>query len=137
MAPLQRFREFRWTRPFWGGLLMMIGGAIMGWLPLGPITQIIRLGVGGIGGYLCAILLIAMGLTVWIQPSLRRAAGVIAVIVSLISFPLTNLGGFVVGMLLGIVGGCMVFGWAPGTVTTEAAEQSTTNTTPVTGSVTP
>ena len=134
MKLLRRFNEFRWTRPFWGGLYMMVGGAIMAWLPLGPITEIIRLGVGGIGGYICAILLIAMGLTVWIQPALRRAAGVVAVIVSLISFPVTNLGGFIIGMILGIVGGCMVFGWTPGPRDIEAA--TTPEPKPVTDGVT-
>jgi hypothetical protein len=117
---LTRFREFRWTRPFWGGLFMIVGGAIIGWLPLGPITEIVHLGIGGIGGYLCSLLLMAMGLTVWFRSDLRRAAGVVAVLVSLVSFPVSNLGGFVVGMMLGIAGGCMAFGWRPADIETPA-----------------
>ncbi|WP_185981722.1 DUF6114 domain-containing protein [Skermania sp. ID1734] len=112
-GPLARFRHFRWTRPFWGGLFIIVGGLIMGWLPLGPVTEIIHLGFGGIGGYLCALVLIAMGLIIWFIPGSRVVAAIIAVIVSLISFPVTNIGGLVVGMLLGLFGGAMAFGWSP------------------------
>lgn len=137
MKLLARFREFRWTRPFWGGLFLMIGGVVIGWLPLGPITDIVKLGIGGIGGYLCALLLIAMGLTAWFQPSLRRAAGVVGVLVALVSFPVTNLGGFIVGMMLGIVGGCMVFGWTPGVVEVPADSAEPTDTDATTERVRP
>jgi hypothetical protein len=37
----------------------------------------------------------------------------IAVGTSLASFLLSNLGGFVIGMLLGILGGSMAVGWVP------------------------
>lgn len=114
MKLIERFRQFRWSRPFWGGLFIIFAGAVIGWFPLGPVTEIIHLGIGGIGGYVCAVLLIAMGLTIWFKQSHRRAAALIAVIVSLISFPVSNLGGFIVGMMAGIIGGCLAFGWAPG-----------------------
>jgi hypothetical protein len=107
-----RFREFRWSRPFWGGLFVMAGGAIIGWLPLGPVTDIISAGVGGIGGYVCSLILILMGLCLWFRPELRYGAAIITVIVALLSFPVSNLGGFVVGMMAAIIGGCLAFGWS-------------------------
>ena len=54
-----------------------------------------------------------MALLVLFLPSQRIVAGLIAVVVSLCSFPLSNLGGFVIGMLLGILGGSMAVGWVP------------------------
>ncbi len=110
---LGAFRRFRWTRPFWGGLLVLFGGFVIGVLPLGPVTDIIRLGVGGVSGFICAGILIAVGLFIWFVPSQRMLAAIVAVVVSLASFPLSNLGGFIVGMLSGILGGCMAFGWVP------------------------
>lgn len=107
------FRRFRWTRPFWGGVLVLFAGLEIGWLPLGPVTDIIKLGIGGLAGFLCAAILIAVGLFIWFVPSQRMVAAVVAVVVSLASFPLSNLGGFIVGMIAGMAGGCMAFGWVP------------------------
>ncbi|WP_187776174.1 DUF6114 domain-containing protein [Antrihabitans cavernicola] len=108
-----RFRRFRWSRPFWGGLFVIFGGLVIGWLPLGPITTIIHTGVGGWAGFACAALLIAMGLFILLAPSQRVLASIVAVVVALASFPLSNLGGFVVGMMAGVIGGSLAFGWTP------------------------
>lgn len=108
-----RFREFRWTRPFWGGLFTMFGGLAIAWWPLGPVTDIIHVGVGGVFGFICALVLFAMGVLMWFAPSQRILAALVAVVVSLASFPLTNLGGFIVGMMAGIIGGCLAFAWVP------------------------
>ncbi|WP_206071945.1 DUF6114 domain-containing protein [Antrihabitans stalactiti] len=108
-----RFRRFRQTRPFWGGLFVIVAGVIIGYIPLGPISLIIHAGRGAIYGYAIAVVLIAMGLLIWFMPSQRRLAAIVAVVASLLSFPLTNLGGFIAGMMWGIVGGAMAFGWIP------------------------
>ena len=110
---LGKFRWFRWTRPFYGGIMVVFAGLVIGWLPLGPVTTIIHAGIGGWAGYACALILIAMGLFILFVPSQRMVASVDAVIVGLASFPLSNLGGFVVGMMSAVLGGSWAFGWVP------------------------
>lgn len=106
-----RFRRFRWTRPFWGGLWLLSGGAIMAWLPLSPITDIVRAGLGAVGGVLLGLMLLSLGVLTWLSPSHRKAVGFLAILIGLVSYPVTNFGGFVVGMLLAIVGGAMACTW--------------------------
>ncbi len=119
----ERFRRFRWTRPFWGGLLVLFAGLVIGYIPLGPIAVIVHAGVGGVAGFACALILIAMGLFIWFGQSQRLLAAIVAVVVSLASFPLSNFGGFIVGMMSGIIGGCLTFGWVPDKAVKAKSEQ--------------
>ena len=41
-------RRWRRTRPFWGGLLLMLGGAELLLVPLSPLTVLVSLGLGGL-----------------------------------------------------------------------------------------
>jgi hypothetical protein len=112
-TPVRRFREFRWTRPFWAALLIGVAAAEQAVLPVGPTDALIKAGSSAFLGMICAGALALMALVILFLPSQRVLAGLIAVGVSLGSFPLSNLGGFVVGMLLGILGGSMAVGWVP------------------------
>jgi hypothetical protein len=107
------FRRFRRTRPFWGGLLVIIAGVEIGTLPLGPTDDLIKAGPNPGIGLACATALLLMGALILALPSQRVVAGLVAVGVSLASFVLSNLGGFAVGMLLGVVGGSLAVGWVP------------------------
>ncbi|MCE5287738.1 MAG: DUF6114 domain-containing protein [Nocardiaceae bacterium] len=108
-----RFREFRWTRPFWGGLCVLVAGfnTLVFALPFNPVTAIVHAGLGAIGGILIGLIELFLGLVIWFRQQHKNVAGVIAVIVGLVSFPVTNLGGFVTGMLLAVIGGSWAFGW--------------------------
>jgi hypothetical protein len=112
-GPIRSFREFRWTRPFWGGLFVGAGGLVIGVLPVGPTNDLLHVGYGLFASEVCALLLLAMAGLILFFPSQRMLAAVVAVLISLASFPLSNLGGFVVGMMAGIIGGCLAFGWVP------------------------
>jgi Family of unknown function (DUF6114) len=117
------FRMWRRSRPFWGGLLLLIGGLEMLLIPLtgvlarGQIKLVIYVGIGGVFGILIGALLIACGLALWFTPMHKTFYAIAGVLLSLLSFIGTNLGGFFVGMLLGIVGGSLAFAWSPGTRT--------------------
>ncbi|MFF3644938.1 DUF6114 domain-containing protein [Streptomyces sp. NPDC002564] len=106
-------RRWRRTRPFWGGLLLMLGGAEMLLIPLSPLTVLVSLGLGGIAALGIGIALVVAGLFLWLLPHTHHYVSVNALILSVISFAATNLGGFLVGMLLGIAGSAMGFGWTP------------------------
>ncbi|MBB4930056.1 hypothetical protein F4561_000876 [Lipingzhangella halophila] len=107
------FRNWRRSRPFWGGLLVTLGGAIIVLAPLAPLPLLIQQGIAGISGYIVGLLLIALGLLAWFQPMQRSFFGIVAILLSLASFVTSNFGGFVIGMLLGLVGGALVFAWVP------------------------
>jgi hypothetical protein len=105
---------WRRTRPFWGGLLTLLGGVELLSIPFASQALPLVIQSGTVGAsYLIALVLIAVGLLLWWQPGQRIFLGVVAVLVSLASFVYANLGGFIVGMLLGLVGGALAAAWTP------------------------
>jgi hypothetical protein len=107
------FRAFRRTRPFWGGLWMLVGG---GWiLNLATVSWsvVIVTGITGLGGWVCGGGLILCGLTAWAAPSQRYVTGITGLILAVLSLIASNLGGLFLGMLFGIVGGAMTLAWGP------------------------
>jgi hypothetical protein len=119
-GPRRAARTWRRTRPFWGGLLLLLGGLEMLLIPLtgvlarGQIKLVIYVGIGGVFGILIGALLIACGLALWFSPVHKTFYAIAGLLLSLLSFIGTNLGGFFLGMLLGIVGGSLAFAWTPG-----------------------
>lgn len=121
-----RFRVWRQTRPFWAGLFTMLGGIPIAYLPYGDM----RLGnvtlamatTAGAGALIIGVLLITLGLTMWFQPAVRVFAGVAAIVLGLISIPVSNFGGLVIGFLLALIGGGMSASWAPAPPAEESAE---------------
>jgi hypothetical protein len=115
-----RFAAWRRTRPFWGGLLLVLGGLELLALPLsgilsrGAVRLVVYIGIGGVFGVLIGILLITAGIAVWVSPAHRAFYGVAGVVMGIASFPTSNLGGFFICMLLSIIGGSLAFAWSPG-----------------------
>jgi Family of unknown function (DUF6114) len=113
------WRAWRHSRPFWGGLLLIIGGIELIAIPLsgvllkGAVKLAIYIGIGGVFGVLIGALLIAAGLVLWINPTHRVFYGIAGIVLGILSFPASNLGGFFIGMLLAIIGGALGFAWAP------------------------
>jgi hypothetical protein len=114
-----RFRAWRLSRPFSGGLLLLLAGLelllipLMGNLGHGAIKLVIYVGIGGVFGVLIGLLLIAAGIMLWVNPVHRVFYGIAGIALGIVSFPASNLGGFFIGMLLAIVGGSIGFAWAP------------------------
>ncbi|MFD5102028.1 DUF6114 domain-containing protein [Streptomyces albidochromogenes] len=106
-------RAWRRTRPFWGGLLLILGGAELLLVPLSPLPVLVSLGLGGLAAIGIGLALIAAGLFLWFLPHTRHYVSVHALLLSVLAFAATNLGGFVVGTALGIAGSAMGFGWTP------------------------
>ncbi|MEV6247505.1 DUF6114 domain-containing protein [Streptomyces sp. NPDC051742] len=107
------FRRWRRTRPFWATVWTGLGGFVIFFLPMAPLGKILQVGVGGIAGMAGGVVLMAMALLMLLLPGQRHSAGVIAVIAGVASFPLSNLGGLFVGMILSVLGGSMAFAWLP------------------------
>jgi hypothetical protein len=112
----QAWRDWRQTRPFWGGLLILLGGGeILSTtvLSLGPVFRVGLGGVNGFVGTVIAFVLALCGLLLWFTPAQRVFYSIVAVILALASFNTINYGGFFIGMLLGIIGGALAFAWSP------------------------
>ncbi|MFI9045625.1 DUF6114 domain-containing protein [Streptomyces sp. NPDC053427] len=106
-------RHWRRTRPFWAGLLLVLGGAELLLVPLSPLTVLVSLGLGGLAALGIGLALMVAGIFLWCAPAAHHYVSINALILSVLSFAATNLGGFLVGMGLGIAGSAMGFGWTP------------------------
>ncbi|MFB7497070.1 DUF6114 domain-containing protein [Streptomyces sp. NPDC056161] len=113
-----QFRAWRGTRPFWGGLFVLLAGFPIMYFPyahlqVGHLTLAMAT-TAGAGSLIIGVLLVVLGISLWFQQHVRTFAGVAAILLALVSIPVSNFGGFVVGFLLALVGGAMAVSWAPG-----------------------
>lgn len=108
-----RWRRWRRSRPFWGGLVTALAGLEIGVIPLAPVEMMLHQGIAGLPSVLLALIMIVLGLSVWFAPHYRGLAGVVTVLLAAAALVMSNLGGFFIGTVLGIVGGSMIFAWRP------------------------
>ncbi|MGV9567277.1 DUF6114 domain-containing protein [Streptomyces sp. NPDC003480] len=123
-----QFRAWRGARPFWAGLFVLLGGFPIIYFPyahlqLGHLTLAMAT-TAGAGSLIIGVLLIVLGISLWFQKHIRTFAGVAAILLALVSLPVSNFGGFVVGFLLSLVGGAMAVSWAPGVPPVEQPAQA-------------
>ncbi len=121
------FRGWRGERPFWAGLLTLLGGIPIMYLPYANLTlgtMTIRMATtAGAGSLIIGVLLVVLGLTMWFQKHSRVFAGVAAILLALVSLVVSNFGGLVIGFLLALIGGGLAISWVPGRpVTSEPAK---------------
>ncbi|MER6038503.1 MULTISPECIES: DUF6114 domain-containing protein [unclassified Streptomyces] len=121
-----QFRAWRGTRPFWAGLFVLLSGFPIMYFPyahlqVGHLTLAMAT-TAGAGSLIIGVLLVVLGLSLWFQKHVRTFAGVAAILLGLVSLPVSNFGGFIIGFLLALVGGAMAVSWAPGGPAAEPAE---------------
>ncbi|MET7570311.1 DUF6114 domain-containing protein [Streptomyces sp. NPDC005492] len=107
------FRRWRARRPFWGGLLLALGGAEILLTEKVSLKVAMHIGMQGMTGYLLPVMMLLCGLLILFSPGQRLFYSIVGILCSLGSWLTSNLGGFFIGLLLGIVGSCMAFGWLP------------------------
>jgi len=108
-----RFRGWRRTRPFWCGLWCLIGGCLIAFGPATAIRVILIAGTTVWLGIVVGVIVAVMGLFLWFTPHLRQIAGILAVVFSMVSLLTSDYGGFLIGLILGTVGGALGFAWTP------------------------
>lgn len=108
------FRLWRLRRPFWGSVLMILGGIFILWGPASPTVLRFAMLPGSTiwAALLVGALLLVMGVVQMFVPSLSTFTGGVGIVLSIISI-IVALGGFVIGMLLGIIGGALGVAWRP------------------------
>lgn len=107
------FRRWRADRPFWGGVLLALGGAEVLLTMKASVKVMLHAGMQGLAGYLLPTLMVLLGLLILFNPGQRLFYSITGVLVTLGTWLTSNLGGFFVGLLLGVVGSCLAFGWLP------------------------
>jgi hypothetical protein len=114
----RNFRNWRGDRPFWAGLYIVFGGFPIAYFPyahlhLGHLTLAMST-TAGAGSLIIGVLLVVLGISLWFQKHVRTFAGVAAILLALVSIPVANLGGFLIGFLFALLGGAMAVSWVPG-----------------------
>lgn len=110
----QRFTRFRRTRPFWGSLILLAGAYFIARPLLGGTFEFYTtVGVRSITPLLLAGGMAAAACIALVLPAQRHFPAIVAMMLAVASLPLANLGGWLIGMVLGITGAGLVFAWAP------------------------
>lgn len=112
-----RFVRWRRGRPFIPGLLMILAGIVI----ITPAYLSVRISdllvmistISGVSTFVIGALLIMFGLGAWFRPATATYLGVFGIIIAVVALPTSNFGGFLLGSILGIVGGAFTLAWEP------------------------
>lgn len=101
----------RRPRPVGASLLLGCAGLELATFPLLRPTLLGVQGLSGTAALLLAAALIGCAWQLWTRPATAARTGTAAVLLGLLSYPLANLGGFLIGMLLALTGGSLALAW--------------------------
>jgi hypothetical protein len=109
------WRGWRLSRPFWGALVVIASGAEIlavrfSLLSPGQPARATFVAVG----VLIAIALVLCGLLLWFHPVQRSLYSTAAILLAIAALMTAHLGGYLLGTLLGAVGGSVAYAWVPG-----------------------
>lgn len=121
----QTFRLWRKARPFWAGVFTLLSGLII----VAPPYASLQIGdmvvamstIGGVSALLIGTIMIICGVSMWIRKQFRFSAGVVTVLLALVALVTANLGSFLIGTILGLVGGGLAIAWTDRTPEPAAA----------------
>lgn len=124
------FKVWRRSRPFWAGLWTLLAAFELWSIPfLQPLLvqhklNIKMAGIAGVSTMAITPALIMMAAAMWFAPGYRVFAGVFTLVCALLSMVVSNFGGFLLGMLLGVFGGGLAFSWTPRLTEEQIAAQA-------------
>ncbi|MET7704538.1 DUF6114 domain-containing protein [Micromonospora sp. NPDC005413] len=108
-----RWRRWRRARPFTAGVLIALGGTEMLVTLRASLGVLLHVGPQGLAAYLVPAVLILCGVLLITTPQQRVFYALLSLVLGLVSWLTSNLGGFLIGMLLALIGGAMAFAWTP------------------------
>jgi hypothetical protein len=111
------FREFRRSRPFWAGVFTLASGLIVLFPPYASLKlgdMVISMNtMGGISSLVIGIVLVSCAISFWVRPQFRIPAGIVTLVLALVAIVTANLGSFLIGTLLGMIGAALGLAWSP------------------------
>ncbi|MEU4242839.1 DUF6114 domain-containing protein [Actinoplanes sp. NPDC026619] len=113
MPQRSAFWHWRHARPFWGGLFVFIAGVEMFLTVWAPLPVVVHVGMQGFIGYLLPILLAVLGVLLIFNPQQHLFYSLVAAVLALASWLTSNLGGFIFGLIMGVLGSALAFAWSP------------------------
>ncbi len=114
-----KFTLWRNSRPFWGATLTVLAGLMILYIPIHLFAIAFTPGSYAILGILFGGLITLSGILAYFYPNLSKIFGIVTIFLSVLSI-MGALGGFLIGTLIGIVGGAMCIGWRAETVAISA-----------------
>ncbi|MFJ6652988.1 DUF6114 domain-containing protein [Microbacterium sp. NPDC091313] len=109
-------------RPAIGGALTVAGALVLyfsGRIEVGGMA--VQVGLPGLQTTILPVIIALAGVLAIVHPAQHVFYGIVILAGSLYSLVAVNLGGYVVGMLLGCIGGIVVVSWLPRRTTAGAA----------------
>jgi hypothetical protein len=108
---LRAFMHWRRRRPFWGAVLAILGGTEIFLSRTAPISAVVHFGLTGQIGFAVPVLIILCGVLLIFTPGPRPFYASLILLLALASWITSNLGGFIIGMLLALNGGALALSW--------------------------
>jgi hypothetical protein len=87
-------------------------------LKFGAITLALSTSAGA-GSLIIGVLLVALAISLWFHQQVRVFAGIAVILLALVSFPVANFGGLLIGLTSGLIGGSLACAWIPPTAAAE------------------
>lgn len=104
------FRAWRKNRPLAGGIITILSGLMISWVPLNLYLSTFLPGSLTIIGLLFGGLITLIGIVSLFVPNSSKVLGIFTIFLSILSV-IGALGGFLVGTLFGIIGGAFLMAW--------------------------
>lgn len=105
-----RFTTWRKRRPFAGSVLIIVSGLMISWIPLNLFLTAFLPGSLAIIGLLFGGLIVLLGISALLFPNASKVLGIFTIFLSVLSV-IGALGGFLVGTIIGIIGGSLLMAW--------------------------
>lgn len=112
LKPLRGFGRWKDRRPFWGGVLLIAGSMVVAYVPFNMASALFIGNSVAVIGLLFAALMFMSGSFVLLRPDLHDILGIAGAFFS-ISSVFGALGGFGLGLFLGLLGGSLSYAWIP------------------------
>lgn len=109
-APKNKANSWRRKRPFGGALSLVISGLLILWVPLSMAPIALMPGSFSILGIVFGGMVLLLGMVALFLPKYSQLVGVLGIFFAVLSL-LGALGGFLIGTILGIIGGAGCFAW--------------------------
>jgi hypothetical protein len=110
-----KFDDWRAVRPFWGGVLLMLSGLLLGYIPFYTLDNFAFTGgtgeLIGLIGLVFAFFTFLSGVASITHPQISTLAGMTGIVMAILSIVGGTFGGMGVGTFVGMVGGSLCVAW--------------------------